>query len=835
VVSSLLNDFRYGARSLLKTPLALLVVVISLGVGIGATSIVFTMTNALMFRHQGGAAPSEDLVTLYTSQPTGDAYGQNSFPDFQDVHREVTAFSKAAAIRLGAVNAGETRPPRRLLAEIVTSDYFDVLGIPLRMGRGFLPEETTVGSAERVVVISHRLWQRQFGGSADVIGETMRLNGRQFTVVGVAPEGMVSRILALKVDVWVPIGMPGGTFRATPEALANRGDRDFQVVARLRDGDTIEQARVQLAVLAGRLSAAHPEEWLDDGGNARVFTLLSDAESRLPPNLKLALGTLSGFLFAISGMILLIACTNVAGIFLARAIRRSREMAVRASLGASRRRLVSMLLAESLLPALAGGAAGILLTLLATRAIGTMRLPVGIPIEFDFSVDHAVLGFALVASVGACLLFGLAPALTASRPNLVSSLKAVSGSVGRIHARFGLRNILIVGQVALSLVLLVGAALCIRTVQGAMTLDMGFNPRRIALMSKRLPEEATAPADRVRAAKEIVSRLSALPGVEEAHVSRGAEATLFSSLANAVVTVDGYESSDMESQTISYNSVTPGYLEMLDMRLLGGRTFTEGAGVGAPAVAVVNETFARRYWLDGTALGRRFAVSSRRGGQDLTGESDVTLEVIGVVADGRYADIEDTAVPYFWTALYQDSPRDVLIHVKGRSSAESMVELLRTEVSLAEDELPMVLPSTFEGMTSVAAAMYRIIGKILGAGGLFGLVLVSVGIYGVVSFAVTQRAREMAIRQAIGARPGDVVRFVALDGVKLSVVGSAVGLAIAAPLVRVGESATFGVSPLDPVAFTVSSLVLLAAAITASLVPARRITKLDPMRLLRQD
>jgi hypothetical protein len=252
-------------------------------------------------------------------------------------------------------------------------------------------------------------------------------------------------------------------------------------------------------------------------------------------------------------------------------------------------------------------------------------------------------------------------------------------------------------------------------------------------------------------------------------------------------------------------------------------------------VAVVNETFARRYWPDGSALGRRFTASNRRGGQDLTGESDMTLEVIGIVADGRYADIEDPTIPYFWTSLYQDSPRDVLIVAKGWSNAESMVEVLRTEISLEEDELPMVLPSTFAGMTSVAAAMYAIIGRILGAGGMFGLVLVSVGIYGVVSFSVTQRAREMAIRQAIGAKRGQVIRSIALDGVKLSVVGAGVGLAIAVPLVRVGESSTFGVSPLDPLAFGTGVLVLLGVALAASLVPARRIMKFTPMAVLRQE
>jgi predicted permease len=669
-----------------------------------------------------------------------------------------------------------------------------------------------------------------------VLGKPLRLDGHEFTVIGVAPQGMVSRFLALKVDVWVPLGIPGGTFRATPAALANRGDRDFMVVARLKAGATIEQAQAQLTVMANRLFAEYPDTWADERDNVRAITVLSEEEGRIAPNARTALGAMSGFLFAVAGMILLIACSNIAGIFMARANQRRSEMAVRIALGASRRRLVTMLLTESLLPAIAGGLLGIGLVVQGTRMLGSISLPIGVPLQFDLALDYKVLGFVILLSACTTLVFGLAPALQASRPNLVPSLKHLPGGDGRGYRKLGLRNLLIVGQIASSLILLVGAGIAIRTLQGAASLDIGFDTERVALMSKRLHQEGAASEADVQNAKDVVARLVALPDVETAQLSRSAEGTFTAELGLANVEVDGYEYGESDPRAVAYNSVTPGYLEMLGIPILQGRSISSSDDMRSPFVAVVNQSFANRFWPNGPALGQRFTISQRRsGGGDFSLEPDRTFEIVGVVPDGRYLTLDNTRAPYFWTALYQDQPSMALVHVKGRTSAEAMIPLLRREVELAEDEYQLIAPTTFDGLVAIQTAGYRIVGKVLAAGGVFGLLLVIVGIYGVVSFAVSRRSREMAIRQAIGARRSIVISSVAREGILLSVIGAVLGIAIVTPLTSLSESAAYGVNPLDPLAFAIPVAVLLLAAFAASLIPARRITRVAPMKLLREE
>ena len=807
----LVADVRYACRTLLKTPIAMLVTVTSLGIGIGAATFVFTVTNALMFHAPSGVSSASGLVSIYTSDE--DLYDGNSFPDYRSIVESVSSFDGVTAIRFGAVNLSDEKPPRRLFAEIVAGNYFSVLGVSLPLGRGFLPEESLIGAAERVVVISDRLWKEQFGGDPGALGQSLRLDGHSFTVVGVAPPGMVSRILSFKVDVWVPLGIPGGTFRATPQALANRGDRDFQVVAQLADGASVARAQAELTVLAENLNAAYPEEWQDQQGDSRVLTVLSDEESRLPPPMKAVLGTLSALLFSVAGMILLIACSNVAGIFLARANQRRREMAVRVSLGASRRRLIGMLLTESLIPAVAGGLLGIAVAVGATRTLETVQLPIGIPLEFDFALDSRVLLFATLLSLAASLVFGLTPALQASRPDLVPSLKNVSGTSGKRPGKFGMRNLLVVAQVASSLVLLVGAGVAIRTLQSATAVDLGFSPERAAIMSKTLANNEALPDDIVRAAKEHQAQLEALADVEAAHVVATAEGTIIANLSTAEVVVSDGPTGDTSPPSIPYNTVTPGYLETIEVPLIRGRTFTKADVMGNAPVAIVNRAFANRFWPDGAVIGERFTAANMRAGSDLTGETATVFQIVGVVADGRYADLESLEAPYFWTAFYQNPTPQALLHVTARSTALSALSGLRQEVRLEEDEYSLILPTTHAEMISVQTAAYAAMGKVLGSGGLFGLVLVVVGIYGVVSLGVTARTREMAIHQAVGARRAHVIRNLAREGIGLSLIGTGIGAIIAALGSGVVESSIYGVSPLDPVAFAVPITVLLIAAV----------------------
>ncbi len=829
-MSHLLQDLKYGFRSLRRTPLTLIVTVLSLGLGIGAATSVFSIVNAFLFRPSGYGEP-ESLVALYTSRDDGKRYGKTSYPDYEDLLAATDALEDAAAFGYDALKLGDETSKQILVTEVVSGNYFSVLGVQPVAGRGFLPAETMAGKAEQVAVISQDLWQRQFAGDPAVVGRTIRLGARAFTVVGIAPEALASRKPALATDAWVPLGIPGLSARHDAEALARREARNYTVIGRLRDGGTLEQLEAQLAVVGERLHQEHSEQWQDDRGEARAWSALSERESRLNPDARAVFYILASFFLGATGLILLIACSNVASLFLARAHQRRRETAVRTALGASRRRLLGMFLAESLLPGLAGGALGIVVAWIASRAMSSVPLPIAIPIRFDFGLDGRVLAFALALALASSLVFGLAPALAGTGGNLLPSLK--SDSTGGGARRFGWRNLLVGVQVAACLILLVGAGLFIRSLEGAATMDLGFRTERIAVMSKTLPEGVAADAEAgSRYVRDLVEHLAAQPEVEDAQAARSVELTVVSASA-AAVSVSGYEPGADENRQVHFNRVTPGYLEMLEVPLLEGRTLRPSDGPGAARVAVINASFAARYWPGRDAIGRRFTVDAR---QDTGNDgSPRTYEVVGVARDGKVGDIDDPPMPYFWTSLYQDHASRFCILVKGRGSAEAMLPVLRREVEVAEGEVTMVPPTTLADMVDIQFLPLRLAARILGWGGLFGLVLAVIGIYGVVAFAVTQRTREIAIRVAIGAQRGQVLAQIARQGLMLAGAGLIAGLAVILPLARLLRSQLFEMSPADPIAIGGGAGILLLAALVASFVPASRATKIEPIQALRED
>ena len=829
----LLQDLRFGFRSLRRTPLTLIVTVVSLGLGIGAATSVFSIVNAFLFRPSGYAEP-ESLVALYTSRDDGKLYGRTSFADYEDLRLATTALEDAAAFGHDALKLGDDTSKQILVTEVVSGNYFSVLGVRPVIGRGFLPVETEIGKAERVVVISHDLWQRQFAGDPAVVGRTIRLGARAFTVLGVAPEALARRKPALATDAWVPLGVPGLSDRHDAATLKQRESRGYTVIGRLRDGATLEQLQAQLAVVAERLHQEYAEEWQDDRGEARTFSALAERESRLNPDARAVFFVLAGFFLGATGLILLIACSNVASLFLARAHQRRRETAVRTALGASRRRLLGMFLVESLLPGLAGGVLGMLVAWIATRAMSSVALPIAIPIQFDFGLDGRVLIFALALGLVSSLVFGLAPAAAGTGGNLLPSLKSDSTSGGGSR-RFGLRNLMVGAQVAASLILLVGAGLFIRSLEGAATMDLGFHTERIAVMSKTLPQGvATDSAAGSRYIRDLVEHLAVQPEVADAQAARSVELTVMSS-STAAVSVSGYEPGVDENRQIHFNRVTPGYLEMLAVPLLRGRTLRPSDGPGMPRVAVINESFAARYWPGSEAIGRRFTVDERQAAGAGDDGAPRTYEVVGVARDGKVVDIDDPPMPYFWTSLYQDHTQRFSILLKGHDSAEAMLPVLRREVEVAEGEVTMVPPSTLADMVDIQFLPLRLAARILGWGGLFGLALAVIGIYGVVAFAVTRRTREIAIRVAIGAQRGQVLGQVARQGLTLAGVGLLVGLAIILPLAHLLRSQLFEMSPADPIAVGGGAGILLLAALVATLVPASRATKIEPIQALRED
>ncbi len=833
-----LNNFYYAFRTLKKSPLIVAIIVVSLGLGIGAVTTAFTMTNAMLFRASVEVSSPETLASIYTRAGESGSHGATSFPDFLDIEGQAETLAEVAAYRMGVVRLGEfggEGGTRRLAVEIVTGNYFDILGVPLALGRTFRADETEIGGAENVVILSYHLWQEWFGGSASILGQTVVLDGQSWTVIGVGPEGMTSRFLGIKLDGWLPRGTPGGVYHATPSRLANRTHRDFWVLARLSDGTSLEQVDAELSVLADRLHEEYGQEWEDAGGRELTLVAISEEESRLPPEFSAVLGGFSFVLMGATGIILLIACSNVASLLLARANQRRHEMAVRLALGAARRKLVAMLLAESLLLAFGGCALGVLFARVASQSLSVVRLPVELPLSFDFSMDSRVLVFSILLSAFACILFGLTPALAGSKPGLMPSLK-VDGAVGKKYRRFGLRNLLVIGQVAASLVFVVAAGLLFRSAQEAASVELGFDPSGIAVMSKILPEERYSPEAGMQYLRDLRTDLATLPDIEEAHLSRSIEGSLFAAISEAEIEVPGYERGQGESMTFSFNSVTPGYIEMLDMELLRGRTFEESDTSGAPLVAVVNESLIERYWPGRDGLGERFTITDRDVDGPYRGQKR-SFEVVGVIRNGQYNDMETGQQPYFWTSFYQGYAQMVILSVKARTGAdtETALPVLWREVERVPEETTLVTPTTFQELISFQYAIMRVGSRFLAYGGAFGLALATIGIYGIVSFAVTQRRREMAIRQVVGAHPSQVFRLVVGDGLRLAIYGLIIGMVFVVPIAILGEVSSYGVGALDPIAVGGGCLLLLTAALVACVVPARRVTRFDPMATLRDE
>jgi predicted permease len=822
----------YSVRTLLRTPVAVGAMVLSLGLAIGGVTAAFSFGNAFLLRGDPAVTDPASVAMVWVSGGSGGRYGVGSYPDFEAVAAGVPAFESVALSGMDVRHLGDRFEGPPLMVEVVTPAFFDVLGVRPRLGRVFLPEEAVVGRAERLLVLSHSSWKTHFFGDPGVLGREVELSGHPFTVVGVAPEGLRGRMLSLDVDGWIPIGIPNASGRRKAEALRERGDRDFMIHARLREGATVAEAEAQLERLSAALMEAYPEEWADERGEARAFTLTTGRNASLNPDARRSAMAAVGFLLVAALLILAIACANVAGLQLARAQRRTREMAIRSSLGAGRGRLLMLLLGESLIVGLGGGALGVFLAYRLVARLDTLTLPIDLPLRFDFTPDGTVLTVAVLVSVGTSVLFGLVPALEGSRPDVMSVLKG-SGAGGRTgRSRF--RRFLVVAQVAVSVLLLVGAGLLLRSVQGADSSRLGFQPEGLAVMSKTLDEQYRSADGYVAYVAELDAALRSRPGVREVHFSRGLEAGSVIR-PRADLEVPGYEPAPGEAMTLPYNSVTPGYLEVLGIPLLSGRLLRESDRAGGTPVAVVSRSFADRFWPGMDPLGRRFSVSGRRIFGDRAEGSAVELVVVGVAGDvgGFHAGAEKQ--PFFWTSLYQDSADPLTILLAGDGATEEMVRHLREVVVLTDGEQPLVAPQSFEALLAFDLLVPRMGSRALALGGGFGLLLAVVGLYGLVSFVVSQRAREMAIRLAVGAPWERVGAAVMWDGVRLAALGLVLGLAMAVPLGRYLESEVYGVHALDPLAIGGASVTLLVAALAASVAPAVRAVRQDPMSVLRSD
>ncbi|HEU4506991.1 MAG TPA: ABC transporter permease, partial [Pyrinomonadaceae bacterium] len=696
----------------------------------------------------------------------------------------------------------------------VTGNYFAVLGVNAQVGRTLQPADDQEAGAH-AIVISDEFWRRRFNANPAVVGQTLTLNSTPHTIVGVAEPSFRGLRLGPPPEFWLSMSAVANY------ADSGRGDRSLRITGRLKPGVTIDQAQTQLTTIAARLAQAYPDSNLgtiDRPREPRPFTV--ERESLIEPTGQAAVWRVSVLLFAVVGLVLLIACANVANLLLARASVRRREIAVRLALGASRGRLVRQLLTEGLLLALLGAAFGLLLTQWTVKLLPRFFRPNEMN-GLELGVDWRVLVFTLAVAILTAVVFGLVPAVQATRQNLLPSLKEETSSGAQRLRRLGLRNTLVISQLALSLVLLIGAALFVRSLQNALTFDPGFAAHELLTASM---ETRGAKMSRQQASvfyEEAVARTRSLPGVQS--VTTASIVPLRGGGYRRNVYLDEYQPQPNEDMELNTNNIGLNFFNTMGIPLLAGRDFTAADSEGAPLVVIVNEEFARRY-LGGNAVGKRLRL----------GSDSPSREIVGVARTVRYRNLREQPLPFVYVPLAQDYQSDVTLMVR-TADPLLLIGPLRNELSALNKNIPVFSVQTMSEGIDGQIGVDRMIAALLSMFGGGALLLAAIGIYGVMGYTVAQRTHEIGIRIALGAEQRDILRMIIGQGVFLVAVGAGVGLLLALAATRVLESLLFGVSATDPLVFGGVLLVLVGVALLACYLPARRATKVDPLVALRYE
>ncbi|GMV06071.1 MAG: hypothetical protein AMXMBFR53_23470 [Gemmatimonadota bacterium] len=809
-----LHDLRYSVRMLVKNPVFTAAAVITLALGIGLNAATFSAVNGILLRPLPGAEEPQRLVQLYRKWPGMD-YGSTSIPHYQDLRdRTGDVFENVAAWYFAPLSLSSDGRSERSMGLLVSADFFQTYGVTPKLGRAFIPGEEDRGpGAHPVAVLGHGYWETRFGADPGVVGRTITLNGHPFEVVGVAPEGFNGPVTFATIPIYVPLMMqmeidPGSNL------IESRGNNMMNVIARLRDDVTIERAEERLGAVLVQLREELPDEYDDQVGT----TVVPQMEAGIHPMFRSAQVGMSAVMMTVVSLLLLIACVNVANLFLARARERRREMGIRLSLGAGRGRIMRQLLTESLVFSALAGAAGLALAHVAVGVLSTVRPPMDGPWHFAVDMDDRVLVFTLVVSLAAGVLFGLAPALQATRADTVSAVKGDAG--GRSRSRMS--STLVVLQMALSLLLLTSSGLFLRSLQGASRIDPGFDDPGSVVVASADPSLQGYDRERTRVFQDrLLEEVGALPEVTAVGLSNWLPLGLSSS--DRGIEVPGYDFAEGERQSINYALVTEGYLEAMGVELKEGRTFTRQDDGAGPPVIIVNQRFADHYWPGESALG----MVVRTAGQE--------RQVVGVVETGKVRSLGEAPTELMY--LPQREIFTSAMSVVARTSGDPQVVLRRIQeiVRAADPDMPVFDVQTMENHMGIALLPARLGGSVLGLFGILGLVLAAVGIYGVMAYSVAQRTRELGIRVALGGDRGSVVRLVLGEGMRLALIGVVLGLGGAVAAAQLVKGLLYGVQPLDPIAFTTVPLTLVAVAALAVYLPARRAARVDPMRALKTE
>jgi len=806
-MNQLWNDIRHGARALRKDAGFTAVAVLTLALGIGANSTVFSWINATLLNPIPGARETGQLNAIARGRAASFAY-----PDYLDLRSRAESFSGLTATSGTPVSLTGHDRPERVWGMLVSANYFDVLGVRCALGRGFAPGEDEPGRAASVV-ISYRLWQDRFSGARGVLGRTLPINSHDYTIVGVAPAVFQGSNTGLRADVWVPIAMTAQIVPDAADRLESRSDTWVQLIGRLRRGADREQAQAEMTGLFQQIAREYP-----DSHKGRIAVSLYPLW-RAPNGANALFAQLLPVLLGIAGVVLLLACANLANLVLARGLGRQREMAIRLSLGASRARLVRQLLAENLVLAVLGGGIALAATAWAAGSFMDFAPVSNLPVWLSIPVDHRVFGATLAISLLATILFGSLPALRASALDPVGALKDESGSATGSRRGGRLSRGLAVAEIAFSLLLLVCAGLLVQSFRAARGFDPGFNPRNVLLESYDLFPAGYSEAQGNTFNQQVLEKARALPGAKDAALADWVPLG-FGSNADDFVP-EGYVAGKQEAIEAGIAHVSPGYLATMEIPLAEGRDFSFADRAGSAPVVIINQAVAVRYWPGQEAVGKRVRIEGK------------WATVIGVARTTHYYDLVEPPQAFIYLPLEQFYVPGVTLHVRLEGDPLGAAAAATAMIHELNAGLPVFDVSTLEMRITPVTYGLRMAGFFSGAFGALALALASVGIYGVVAFSARQRTREFGVRMALGAEPGDVLRLILRQGMTMLLAGAACGLAAALAATRLMSRLLFGVTATDPLTFLSVTILLGAVTLMACYLPARRAVRVDPLVALR--
>ena len=806
-----LQDLRYSIRSLRKNPGLTCVVILTLGLGIGFNTAIYSVVNAFLLRPLPVQDPGQLVVLAARDKHTEVPHGM-SFPDYRDYLGLTDVFSGVLARREFAFATNWKRDQRndRIWVDAVTPNYFHLLGVSAALGRTFQPEQTR----QLVGVLDHTCWREKFSADRGILGQTINLDGHPVTVIGIAPEGFQGTQVAMRPDIYVPLQAPGLT-GLTPERFEQRDAHELRFLARLKPGVSIAQARAAVNLLAAQLAAHYP----DTNKGVAVITI-PERFARPEPQVSEALPAISVASMAIVGLVLLIACANIANLLLVRATARGKEMALRSAVGASRLRIVRLLLTESLALSLLGGAAGVAIAYAAIRVMRSRPPSVDMPVYMDWSPDGRVLLFATIVALVTGILCGLVPALEVSRSDLATALKEGAGRA--TDSRRRLTSLLVGGQVGVSMLLLIVSGLFIRGARRAQEVDLGFNRNNLQLLSVDLAKQNYDQTHGREFIRRLLEEIHAMPGVSAASVAKWIPFDLQGS--EAVFREDQVARRRADALSVFSNTVGEDYFQVMGIPVLHGRAFDKHDDDTAPRVAVINEALASRLWPGQDPLRRRI----RLAGGDV-------VQVIGVVKTGKYAFLNEQPRPYLYLAFRQNYGAPAIFHLRTAGTPAPLVPAVRQAIRALDPDLPVYNVKTMREHLENGYVFSVIIlgGTMSGLFGAIGLALASIGLYGVVANTVNQRTREIGIRTALGASGASILRLMMRESMMLAAVGIAAGFAGGLAAARLLKSVLFSVDPADWKTIAVVVAALAAVAAVACLTPARRAVKVDPLVALR--